>query len=62
MVDTLEFKIVNTVVVNIAELAEELEGDIPQILADYQGLTFDELEAIDLEDVKKAVAKKWLEE
>ena len=61
--NTLDFEVKSTVVVYVDELADELERDIPTILIDYQGIDDnDELEAIDFDAVKKAVARKWLGE
>lgn len=60
MANTLEFEMKNIVVVDIDELEDELERNIPFLLSDYQGLTDDEIEAVDLNAVKKAIARKWL--
>ena len=60
MANTMEFEMKSTVVVDIDELEDELERNIPFLLADYQGLTDDEIEAVDLNAIKEAVASKWL--
>lgn len=62
MANVLEFEMRNTVEVDIDKLTEELEISIPTILYDYQGLTDDELEVVDFDAVKKAIARKWLGE
>ena len=58
----LEFEMKNIVVVDIDELADELWDDIAIVLHDSQDLTYDEIDVIDFNAVKKAVARKWLEE
>ena len=60
MANVLEFEMKSTVVVDIDELEDELERNIPFLLSDYQGLTDNEIEVVDLNAVKKAVARKWL--
>ena len=62
MVSTMEFEKRIIVEVDIDELADELWDSVDMILQDYQGLTSNEIDVIDFDAVKKAVAQKWLEE
>lgn len=62
MENTLEFELKSSVVIDIDELAEELENCIIEVLQDYQGITDEEMDVVDLPAVAKAVARKWLGE
>lgn len=62
MANVLEFEVKHTVEVDIDELEDELERNIPFLLSDYQGLTDDEIEAVDLNAIKRVIASKWLGE
>ena len=58
MGNTLEIKV--TKVIDIDRMADVLESWFEDYFSDYEDLAYEEINSIDREAIKKALAKLWL--